>query len=63
MTRCTYCKVAVIRAWTAHNASYNPGEEYQVPEFIAAILKRGGYAEIVSAAVVEVVEVQEDLWS
>jgi len=34
-------QIRCLRAWTAHNASYSPGEEYRVPEFIAAILKRG----------------------
>jgi len=36
-------RIRCLRAWTAHNASYSPGEEYRVPEFIARILKRGGY--------------------
>ena len=73
MTRCPYFKVAVIRAWTAHNASYSPGEEYSVPEFIALILKRGGYVEILGAEVNQseqnhfvephnMVELQGDLW-
>ena len=61
---CPYCKVAVIRAWTAHNASYSPGEEYRVPEFIALILKRGGYVEILGAAeVIPVAEFQGELWT
>ena len=54
--------IRCLRSWSALNANFHPGEEYQVPEFIAVILRRGGYAEIVSAAVVEVVEVQERLW-
>ena len=55
--------IRCLRAWTAHNASYSPGEEYRVPEFIARILKRGGYVEILGAVeVTPVVEFQGDLW-
>ena len=55
--------IRCLRAWTAHNASYSPGEEYSVPEFIAAILKRGGYVEILGEAeVIPVAEFQGDLW-
>lgn len=39
-----------------------PGEEYQVPEFIAVILKRIGYVEVVSAEVIPVAEFQGDFW-
>ena len=46
-------RIRCLRAWTAHNASYSPGEEYSVPEFIARILKRGGYVEILGAEVGE----------
>ena len=55
-------KIRCLRAWTAHNASYSPGEEYRVPEFIARILKRGGYVEILGAEVIPVAEFQGDLW-
>ena len=55
--------IRCLRAWTAHNASYNPGEEYRVPEFIARILKRGGYVEILGEAeVIPAAEFQGDLW-
>ena len=67
-------RIRCLRAWTAHEASYSPGEEYRVPEFIARILKRGGYVEILGEAEVNqseqnhfvephnMVELQGDLW-
>ena len=57
-------RIRCLRAWTAHDASYSPGEEYRVPEFIALILKRGGYVEILGAAeVIPVAEFQGELWT
>jgi len=55
--------IRCLRSWSALRGNFCPGEEYQVPEFIAVILIRGGYAEIVSAVAVEVARVQQDLWS
>jgi len=54
--------IRCLRSWSALNANFHPGEEYQVPEFIAVILKRIGYAEVVSAEVIPVAEFQGDLW-
>jgi len=54
--------IRCLRSWSALNANFHPGEEYQVPEFIAVILKRIGYAEVVSAKVIPVAEFQGDLW-
>ena len=66
--------IRCLRSWSALNANFHPGEEYQVPEFIAVILKRGGYVEILGEAEVNqsehnhfvephnMVELQGDLW-
>ena len=66
-------KIRCLRSWSALDANFCRGEEYQVPEFIAAILKRCGYVEILGAEVNQseqnhfvephnMVELQGDLW-
>ena len=56
-------KIRCLRSWSALDANFCRGEEYQVPEFIAVILKRGGYVEILGEAeVIPAAEFQGDLW-
>ena len=45
--------IRCLRAWAAHNATFSLGEEYRVPQFIAAILLRIGYVEVVGEDVEE----------